>query len=169
MDVSLETVQGRDPKGLYAKAAAGLLKGMTGMSSDAPYEPPLAPEVNLPNDKLSIDDSVAILMKALKDAGALEGGPTHPLGLPLPYGTKKAGHFLEDDLIVSDPTKKAALLAEAETLPKALLGDIEINWLQVIGEGWAAPLKGFLREGPLMQVSNQGEEEKMHKRSKAVK
>ena len=69
MDVSLETVQGRDPKGLYAKAAAGLLKGMTGMSSDAPYEPPLAPEVNLPNDKLSIDDSVAILMKALKDAG----------------------------------------------------------------------------------------------------
>ena len=69
---------------------------------------------------------------------------------------------------MSDPTKKAALLAEAETLPKALLGDIEINWLQVIGEGWAAPLKGFLREGPLMQVSNQGEEEKMHKR-KTVK
>ena len=51
-------------------------------------------------------------------------------------------------------TTEAALLAEAETLPKALLGDIEINWLQVIGEGWAAPLKGFLREGPLMQVSN---------------
>ena len=42
--------------------------------------------------------------------------------------------------------------AEAASLPKALLGDIEINWLQVIGEGWAAPLRGFLREGPLMQV-----------------
>jgi 3'-phosphoadenosine 5'-phosphosulfate synthase len=23
---------------------------------------------------------------------------------------------------------------------------------QVLGEGWAAPLKGFMREGPLMQT-----------------
>ena len=125
---------------------------MTGMSADAPYEPPLRPEVTLPNDKMTIEQSVAVLMQALKGAGALEGGPTHKLGLPLPCGTKKAGHFLEDDLIATDPARQAALHAEAAVLPKALVGDIEINWLQVIGEGWAAPLRGFLREGPLMQV-----------------
>jgi adenylyl-sulfate kinase len=45
MDVPLDVVQERDPKGLYAKAAAGELKGMTGMSDDAPYEEPLNPEV----------------------------------------------------------------------------------------------------------------------------
>ena len=95
MDVSLETVQARDPKGLYAKVAAGQLKGMTGMSADAPYEPPLHPEVTLPNDQLTIEASVAVLMKALKGAGALTGGPTHRLGLPLPYGSTKAGQFLE--------------------------------------------------------------------------
>jgi 3'-phosphoadenosine 5'-phosphosulfate synthase len=27
-----------------------------------------------------------------------------------------------------------------------------VNWLQVIGEGWAAPLKGFMREGVLLQT-----------------
>ena len=33
--------------------------------------------------------------------------------------------------------------AEAATLPKVPLTDHDVNWLQVIGEGWAAPLKGL--------------------------
>lgn len=152
MDVPLEEVQRRDPKGLYAKAASGELKGMTGMSADAPYQPPTHPEtVVLPNYKMTIDESVFELLQVLKKAGVLEGGPTHPLGLPMPVGMKSPEVFLEDELIAS-PTKRSALMAEADTLPKALVGDIEINWLQVISEGWAAPLRGFLREGPLMQV-----------------
>lgn len=40
-------LQARDPKGLYAKAKAGTLTGMTGMSDDAPYEAPLNAEVVL--------------------------------------------------------------------------------------------------------------------------
>ena len=66
-------VQQRDPKGLYAKAATGELKGMTGMSKDAPYEEPLNPEMVLPNYKMTIEESVDALMKELKKAGALEG------------------------------------------------------------------------------------------------
>lgn len=27
-----------------------------------------------------------------------------------------------------------------------------MNWLQTIAEGWAAPLKGFMREGTLLQT-----------------
>lgn len=46
----------------------------------------------------------------------------------------------------------AKLRAEAETLPKALMTDIDVNWLQTVAEGWAAPLKGFMREGTLLQV-----------------
>eukprot|EP00613_Pedinella_sp_CCMP2098_P052995 CAMPEP_0171891258 /NCGR_PEP_ID=MMETSP0992-20121227/44637_1 /TAXON_ID=483369 /ORGANISM="non described non described, Strain CCMP2098" /LENGTH=193 /DNA_ID=CAMNT_0012518569 /DNA_START=36 /DNA_END=614 /DNA_ORIENTATION=+ len=71
------------------------------------------------------------------------------MGLPMPSGFD--GYFLEDELTVP-LSKRSAKLAEAETLPKALLTDIDVNWLQVIGEGWAAPLKGFMREGPLMQA-----------------
>src|SRR3546814_2954502 len=29
---------------------------------------------------------------------------------------------------------------------------IDLNWLQTIAEGWAAPLKGFMREGVLLQT-----------------
>jgi adenylylsulfate kinase len=43
MDVPIEVCEARDPKGLYAKARAGLIKGFTGV--DDPYEAPAAPEV----------------------------------------------------------------------------------------------------------------------------
>jgi bifunctional enzyme CysN/CysC len=45
VDTPLAVCQQRDPKGLYAKALAGEITGMTGM--DAPYEPPTRPELHL--------------------------------------------------------------------------------------------------------------------------
>ncbi|NIR36483.1 MAG: adenylyl-sulfate kinase [Actinobacteria bacterium] len=45
VDTPLELCEQRDPKGLYAKARAGELRGFTGI--DDPYEPPVAPELRL--------------------------------------------------------------------------------------------------------------------------
>ncbi|MDW8479127.1 MAG: adenylyl-sulfate kinase [Xanthomonadales bacterium] len=46
VDVPPEVAAARDPKGLYAKARAGLIPNFTGVN--APYEPPEAPEIRLP-------------------------------------------------------------------------------------------------------------------------
>jgi adenylyl-sulfate kinase len=45
VNTPLEECVRRDPKGLYARARAGELKGFTGV--DDPYEPPSAPDVEL--------------------------------------------------------------------------------------------------------------------------
>jgi bifunctional enzyme CysN/CysC len=45
VDTPLDECERRDPKGLYAKARAGELAGMTGI--DDPYEHPLNPELRL--------------------------------------------------------------------------------------------------------------------------
>lgn len=45
VDTPLDECATRDPKGLYARAAAGELAGLTGV--DSPYEPPLTPEVHV--------------------------------------------------------------------------------------------------------------------------
>ncbi len=45
VDTPLEECERRDPKGLYARARAGELRGMTGI--DDPYEAPSAPELVL--------------------------------------------------------------------------------------------------------------------------
>jgi bifunctional enzyme CysN/CysC len=45
VDTPLDVCEARDPKGMYAKARAGLIRGFTGV--DDPYEPPLEPELVL--------------------------------------------------------------------------------------------------------------------------
>ena len=143
MDVPLTVVQERDPKGLYKKVAAGELKGFTGV--DDPYEAPEHAEINMKNYEMTIDESVDMLMRELVRHGALVGGPTLAQGLPYPDGDEII------DLHVPKSEVKAKK-EEAMTLPKALLTDIDVNWLQTVGEGWAAPLRGFMREGALLQT-----------------
>lgn len=143
MDVPLTVVQDRDPKGLYKKVAAGLIKGFTGV--DDPYEAPEHAELVIKNRDLTVQQSVDMILRKLFKDGVLVGGPTLPNGLPYPDGDELV------DLLVSNSDLKSKT-EEAATLPKALLTDIDVNWLQTIAEGWAAPLKGFMREGVLLQT-----------------
>jgi sulfate adenylyltransferase len=45
VDTPLEVCEQRDPKGMYARAREGLIKGFTGI--DDPYESPTSPEIVL--------------------------------------------------------------------------------------------------------------------------
>lgn len=56
----LKTCEGRDPKGLYAKARAGEIAEFTGIS--APYEEPAAPELTLDTVNRSVEELVADAM-----------------------------------------------------------------------------------------------------------
>ncbi len=69
VSTSLEACEGRDPKGLYKKARAGLIKGFTGI--DDPYEAPASPELVLDTDGKSIDDSAGEVIAYLKAHGFL--------------------------------------------------------------------------------------------------
>ncbi|KAF3498236.1 hypothetical protein DY000_02055166 [Brassica cretica] len=40
---------------------------------------------------------------------------------------------------------------EAESMPKVKLTKIDLEWVHVISEGWASPLKGFMREDEYLQ------------------
>jgi len=59
---SLEECERRDPKGLYARARAGEISGLTGV--DDPYEPPAAPEVVVGSGE-GVDEAVARVLAAL--------------------------------------------------------------------------------------------------------
>jgi adenylyl-sulfate kinase len=64
VDTPLEECERRDPKGLYAKARAGELKGMTGI--DDPYEPPASPELTLRPAEQSVEQAAAAVVAALE-------------------------------------------------------------------------------------------------------
>ena len=63
VDTPLEECERRDPKGLFARARAGELKGMTGI--DDPYEAPRSPELHLKPLEQTVDESVATLLARL--------------------------------------------------------------------------------------------------------
>jgi bifunctional enzyme CysN/CysC len=63
VDASLATAERRDPKGLYAKARRGELKGFTGI--DDPYEAPASPELRLRTDAEPLERGVAALLEAI--------------------------------------------------------------------------------------------------------
>ena len=65
----IEVCKRRDPKGLYAKALAGEIKGFTGV--DAPYEEPVHPELVVETDLHSADEIVEQILDALRRAGIL--------------------------------------------------------------------------------------------------
>jgi len=65
----LEVCEGRDVKGLYARARAGEVKEFTGISS--PYEPPLKPELVVDTGGQSLEDCVAQVMAALRGRGVV--------------------------------------------------------------------------------------------------
>lgn len=64
LDAPLEVCEARDPKGLYKKARAGLIKGFTGI--DDPYEPPEHPELRLDPVKYSPEQLADIVIDYLK-------------------------------------------------------------------------------------------------------
>jgi bifunctional enzyme CysN/CysC len=62
LDTPLRVCEQRDPKGLYARARAGRLAGMTGV--DAPYEPPRSPAVRICGGETSPDEAAYEILAA---------------------------------------------------------------------------------------------------------
>jgi len=132
VDTPLEECERRDVKGLYKKARAGIIKGFTGI--DQPYEKPTNPEVVLKTVTYSVEESVLQIVKVLMQNGILSRSAVD---------------------IVTDLTVPEELLAdakvEADTLPKLEINKLDLQWLQVLGEGWATPLTGFMKEREFLQ------------------
>ncbi|ONK56414.1 uncharacterized protein A4U43_C10F8370 [Asparagus officinalis] len=54
------------------------------------------------------------------------------------------------DLVVPE-AEKAAKRAEAAAMPAVRMTRVDLEWIHVVSEGWASPLKGFMREEEYLQ------------------
>jgi bifunctional enzyme CysN/CysC len=63
VDTPLDVAEGRDVKGLYAKARAGQLKNFTGI--DSPYEAPEAPEIRIDTTETSAEEAADLIIARL--------------------------------------------------------------------------------------------------------
>jgi bifunctional enzyme CysN/CysC len=63
VDTPLEVCEERDPKGLYARARAGEITGMTGI--DDPYETPVEPDLCIDGSAVSVVDAAGLVLERI--------------------------------------------------------------------------------------------------------
>lgn len=72
VDAPLDVCRSRDPKGLYARASAGEISGMTGV--DDPYEAPARPDLVLRSGEETVDCAVQSVLRLLAACGLAARG-----------------------------------------------------------------------------------------------
>lgn len=131
ISASLEVCEGRDVKGLYKKARAGIIPVFTGISD--PYEAPATPELEVNTGAQTLAESTSFVLKHMEDQGIL---------------AKKSAPRVSQSL-VREPT--AAESEEYAGLPTIDIDIQQAQYLQTIGDGWAFPLKRFMNETELLE------------------
>ncbi|CAD5221249.1 unnamed protein product [Bursaphelenchus okinawaensis] len=138
VSTSLEVCEARDIKGLYKKARLGQIRGFTGI--DAEYEVPAKPDLTLDTAQLSEAECVKKLLKFLVEEEILP--------------KELFDHYNEPpvkELFVKSEEEKKTLLEAAKDAPEVEMELVDLQWLQVLAEGWATPLTGFMRERQYLQ------------------
>ena len=69
IDTPLAECERRDPKGLYRRARAGEIRGMTGI--DSPYEAPSNPEMHIETVNRTPEESAIMIVEWLRTHGHL--------------------------------------------------------------------------------------------------
>ncbi|KAF9810838.1 hypothetical protein SFRURICE_015260, partial [Spodoptera frugiperda] len=135
IDTPLEVCEQRDTKGLYKKAREGSIKGFTGITQE--YERPEAPELIVQTVGNSIEESTMHVIRLLESQGII----------PCFEDSRKG---VEELFIYGNRLTSA--IEEAARLPNIELNTLDLQWVQVLSEGWAYPLKGFMREHEYLQA-----------------
>lgn len=135
VDTPLQVCEARDTKGLYKKARQGAIKGFTGI--DQMYERPTNSDLIVKTENCTPEESASTVIEFLEKHNII------------PQFEKSTS--LIKELFVPDFKLSSAKL-EAETLQCVEISKLDIQWMQVLAEGWAAPLTGFMREHQYLQV-----------------
>ncbi|XP_016336033.1 bifunctional 3'-phosphoadenosine 5'-phosphosulfate synthase 1-like [Sinocyclocheilus anshuiensis] len=106
--------------------------GFTGIDSE--YEKPEAPELVLKTDSCSVNECIQQLLDLLQERDIVPVDASYEV---------KELYVHENKLDLAK--------ADAETLPAVEITKVDMQWVQVLAEGWATPLNGFMREREYLQ------------------
>lgn len=133
VNTPIEICEVRDPKQLYRLARSGDIPNFTGVSSGAPYEVPICPDLLIESGIYAIEECCTKVLRLLVDQKMVPSAILDPVDMHI------------------DITQKIDLIEASKALPKISLSKLSLQWAQVIAEGWATPLEGFMRESEYLE------------------
>uniref|UniRef100_A0AC35UC11 Sulfate adenylyltransferase n=1 Tax=Rhabditophanes sp. KR3021 TaxID=114890 RepID=A0AC35UC11_9BILA len=144
LSTTLTVCEGRDPKGLYRLAREGKLKGFTGI--DSQYEVPTNSDLIINTNLHTESECVEKVLQFLFEKEIL---PKESFGEVFGAATK--------ELFITSQKTALDLKSAAKQMTRIDLDLTNLQWLQVLSEGWAAPLNGFMRERQYLQSLHFGQ------------
>ncbi|XP_010527712.1 PREDICTED: ATP sulfurylase 1, chloroplastic-like, partial [Tarenaya hassleriana] len=115
------------------------MASMAAVFSKTPFlSQPLHSKTHVSDFSASVSFPAASSRRSLRRAGVRAG-------LIEPEGGKLV------ELVVAEPRRQEKK-HEAVELPRVGLTDIDLQWVHVLSEGWASPLRGFMRESEFLQT-----------------
>ncbi|XP_043262075.1 bifunctional 3'-phosphoadenosine 5'-phosphosulfate synthase-like [Colletes gigas] len=131
---SVEICEARDVKGLYKKAREGVIQSFTAVGQA--YEVPKQPDLVVNTEVNSVETSTKMVIELLEREGII---PKFREGV--------------EELFIEDGRIEDAKM-EARNLLSIDITDIDLQWVQILAEGWASPLRGFMRENEYLQCQH---------------
>ncbi|KAK2116087.1 Bifunctional 3'-phosphoadenosine 5'-phosphosulfate synthase 1 [Saguinus oedipus] len=167
VDAPLHVCEQRDVKGLYKKARAGEIKEwicFTGIDSE--YEKPEAPELVLKTDSCDVNDCVQQVVELLQERDIVPVDASYEVKEL--YVPENKLHLAKTDAETLPALKinKTAWIEYTQTKAERRMKmndcestcqilesrkTVDMQWVQVLAEGWATPLNGFMREREYLQ------------------
>lgn len=135
IDTPLSVCEQRDVKGLYRKAREGQIKGFTGVTQE--YEKPESPDLVVGTVDLTIEESTMHVVHLLEEQGIIPKTNVQGLGI--------------EELFIHG-NRLTSAIEESVRLYQLPITELDLQWVQVLSEGWAAPLKGFMQESEYLQT-----------------
>lgn len=135
VDTPLTVCEQRDVKGLYKKARAGSIKGFTGI--DQEYQKPTKPDLSVRTTDVTVEESMLQVVKLLEDNEIIPVQEHEPNAIV--------------ELFVSE-NDLTSVKREVIELPRLEITKLDLQWVQILSEGWATPLKGFMNKQQYLQT-----------------
>lgn len=134
VQASMQTCEARDVKGLYEKARKGMIKSFTGIGQE--YEVPEHADLVVNTEVHDLETSTRLVIEFLRKEGVV------------PPIREKVEELFVDEKRIEEARR------EAESLPCIEITHVDLQWIQVLAEGWATPLRGFMREDQYLQCQH---------------
>uniref|UniRef100_A0A0N4ZPY8 APS kinase n=1 Tax=Parastrongyloides trichosuri TaxID=131310 RepID=A0A0N4ZPY8_PARTI len=143
VNTPLEVCERRDPKNHYKKARAGLIKCFTGV--DDVYEVPKNPKLILDAAGNTEHGCIERCFGLLYDNGII----------PEDCAVEYYEHGIRE--LFAKPQQVESYQKQIECYPSIDISLEDLQWTQVLAEGWASPLNGFMRERQYLQSLHFGQ------------
>ncbi|KAF5296808.1 hypothetical protein FQA39_LY12326 [Lamprigera yunnana] len=134
VNTPMKVCEERDIKGLYRKAREGLIKAFTGI--DQEYEKPENPDLVLKTVDTTIEECASQVLEMLQENNIIP---------------RENNEEEVKELFITE-NEIDFVNANITEYPRLDITHLDLQWLQVLSEGWASPLNGFMREEEYLQV-----------------